>query len=91
MESAKYNVTKLTRRKLGRSVSTLTPAFCPKKKGRQSRPFLGANCLSVEAPDPADAQYVDVGLAADIVASDILIALPFATDAELAADVVLHP
>src|SRR5713101_1993634 len=40
--------TKATRRKLGRSVSTLTPAFCPRKKGRQSRPFLGANCLSVE-------------------------------------------
>src|SRR6266446_5361238 len=65
---------------ISRSVSTLTPAFCPRTKEA---------AFSMEAPNEADADDIYIGFAAGIVASDTLIALPFCPDARFAGHIVL--
>src|SRR5882762_98860 len=64
---------------ISRSVSTLTPAFCPRTKKA---------AFSMEAPTEADADDVYIVFAAGIVASDILVALPFGPNARFARHIV---
>src|SRR6267143_2133298 len=64
---------------ISRSVSTLTPAFCPRTKKA---------AFSMEAPNEADADDVYIVFAAGIVASDILVALPFGPNARFAHHIV---
>src|SRR5882762_8823512 len=64
---------------ISRSVSTLTPAFCPRTKKA---------AFSMEAPNEADADDVYIVFAAGIVASDILVALPFGPNARFARHIV---
>src|SRR5882762_5615083 len=66
---------------ISRSVSTLTPAFCPRTKKA---------AFSMEAPNEADADDVYIVFAAGIVASDILVALPFCPNARFASHIVLR-
>src|SRR5207302_3665954 len=75
-----------------RSVSTLTPAFCPRtNRAAKSRPFCERSfSLSTEAPNEADADDVDIVFAAGILASDILVALPFGPNARFASHIALR-
>src|SRR6266513_4340498 len=77
---------------ISRSVSTLTPAFCPRtNRAAKSHPLCETSfSLSTEAPNEADADDVDIVFAAGIVASDILIALPFGPNARFASHIALR-
>src|SRR5438034_119707 len=76
---------------ISRSVSTLTPAFCPRiKRAAGAALFFWTGFSPLKAVNRPDAQHVDIRLDAENAASELGIPLPFAAHTDVPGDVVLH-